>query len=451
MQEPAKLLCVGSIPTPASKNQHTSLDKYLNSSSFSFTKPQKANPLEMAKKLYSQHFKNVSAAKYSAALNSAAQKLREEISNRKLKAIDVIFEKKDLEEFKILAKKTASYEKVLILGVGGSSLGGKTISALKNNNKIEFLESIDPETVRIFLDKNDLKKSFFIIISKSGETIETICQTLILIETLKEKKIKNFSQQFLFITQSLENSLAKIAKEINAEIANHPSEIGGRYSCFSIVGMLPAIISGINAKKVREGAKKIITEFLTEENMIIESCATQLNMLQKGFGDNVIMPYIDSLKNFTDWYRQLWAESLGKSGFGSTPINSMGTIDQHSQLQLYLEGPRNKFFTFILKKRSAQDFTIKDLPNCPTLFGEKKLSEIIAIEQSTTIEVLRKKKLPIRIFEIENFDEEALGALMMQMFLETILISYAKKINPFDQPAVELRKDLAKKLLKKNA
>ncbi len=450
MQEPAKLLCVGSIPTPASI-QCASLDKYPNSSSFGFTKAAKANPLEMAKTLYSQHFKNVSVAKNSVTLNSAAQKLREEISNRKLKAIDIIFEKKDLEEFEMLAQKTAPYEKVLILGVGGSSLGGKTIAALKNNNKIEFLESIDPETVRSFLDKNDLKKSFFIVISKSGETIETICQTLILIEILQKKKIKNFSQQFLFITQSLENSLAKIAKKINAEIANHPSEIGGRYSCFSIVGMLPAIIAGVNAKKIRAGAKKIIAEFLAKENMVIESCATQLSLFQKGFGDNVIMPYIDSLKNFTDWYRQLWAESLGKNGFGSTPINSMGTVDQHSQLQLYLEGPQNKFFTFILRNKANQDFAIKDLPNCPTLFGGKNLSEIVKIEQNTTIEVLRKKKLPIRIFEIENFDEEVLGALMMQMFLETILISYAKQINPFDQPAVELRKDLAKKLLKQNA
>lgn len=161
------------------------------------------------------------------------------------------------------------------------------------------------------------------------------------------------------------------------------------------------------------------------------------------------MPYIDNLKNFTDWYRQLWAESLGKNDFGSVPINSMGTVDQHSQLQLYLEGPKDKFFTFITAKNHANDFKIKDLPSCKTLFGGKKLSEIVKIEQETTIEVLHQKKLPIRIFETKVFDEEVLGGLMMQMFLETILIAYVKKINPFDQPAVELRKDLAKKLLGK--
>lgn len=144
------------------------------------------------------------------------------------------------------------------------------------------------------------------------------------------------------------------------------------------------------------------------------------------------------------------AESLGKNGFGSTPINSMGTVDQHSQLQLYLDGPKDKFFTFITTQKQPQDFSIKDLSGCETLFGGKKLSEIVVIEQETTIAVLAKKLLPIRIFAVTKLDEEVLGGLMMQMFLETILIAKVKGLNPFDQPAVELRKDLAKKFLKKN-
>lgn len=186
-------------------------------------------------------------------------------------------------------------------------------------------------------------------------------------------------------------------------------------------------------------------------DQIVNSCATQLCLYDQGFTNNVIMPYIDVLKNFTDWYRQLWAESLGKAGFGSTPINSMGTVDQHSQLQLYLEGPKDKFFTFVTQKNHADDFLVKDLIPCTTMFGGKKLSDIVKVEQETTIEVLNLKKLPIRIFEIKKLNEEILGGLMMQCFLETILISYAKNINPFDQPAVELRKNWAKKILKKNA
>jgi len=405
------------------------------------------------KNLYSQHFKNSPTAKdlkgHLKSCELAAVKLRQEIKDKKVAPIDIIFGKNDLKYFSDLAKKISKYKKIIVLGVGGSSLGGKTLAALKDQNKVEFLESIDPTTIKNCLDKVDFKNTFFLVVSKSGETIETICQTLVILDKIKKLKIKNFAKQFLFITESDQNSIAKIAKEIGAEIANHPNNIGGRYSCFSIVGLLPALLCGINVTKVRNGAKKIVSDFLNNDE-ILNSCATQLYLYERGFTNSVIMPYIDNLKNFTDWYRQLWAESLGKFGFGSTPINSMGTVDQHSQLQLYLEGPKDKFFTFLTQENHPNDFLVKDLKSCPTLFGGKKLSDIVKVEQMTTIEVLNKKKLPIRIFEIKKLDEEILGGLMMQMFLETILIAYIKKFNPFDQPAVELRKDLAKKILKQN-
>jgi glucose-6-phosphate isomerase len=407
----------------------------------------------MSQSLYIQNFKNVPSWKKNKQIyetcNKAAQVLRQQIKLKEIAAIDVVFDVNDLKEFKKLAQKISPYQKILVLGVGGSSLGGKTLTALKFQNKLEFLESIDTATMHDSLEKIDLKKTFFLVISKSGETIETICQTLIILEKFQKSKIKNFAKQFLFITESKVNSLAKIAKKINAEIVSHSPKIGGRYSCFSIVGLLPAMLALLDVKKIRNGAKKILISFL-KENSIIESCATQLVLYERGITSSVIMPYVDHLKNFTDWYRQLWAESLGKGGFGSTPINSMGTIDQHSQLQLYLEGPKDKFFTFITSKNHQHDFLIKDLQGCKTLFGGKKLSKVVKIEQETTIAVLDQKKIPIRIFEINKIDEEVLGALMMQMFLETIVIAYAKNINPFDQLAVELRKNLAKKLLREN-
>ena len=406
----------------------------------------------MAHNLYSQSFKNISSAKdlkkFETACKKSTEVLRSEIKASKLASIDVIFDKNDLKQFTKFSKQISAYKKILVLGVGGSSLGGKTLSALKFQNKLEFLESIDSTTVKNCLTKIDLRNTFFLVISKSGETIETICQTLIILDEIKKAKIQNFASQFLFITESETNSLAKIAKKIGAEITFHSNKIGGRYSCFSIVGLLPALLAGLDAKKIRNGAKKVLEDFL-KTNEISNSCAIQLDLYEQGFSNNVIMPYIDNLKNFTDWYRQLWAESLGKNNFGSVPINSMGTIDQHSQLQLYLEGPKDKFFTFLTEKNSPYNFKIKDLPGCKTLFGGKKLGDIVKVEQETTIEVLNRKKLPIRIFEIENLDEEVLGGLMMQMFLETILIAYVKEINPFDQPEVELRKELAKKILDK--
>lgn len=407
----------------------------------------------MSQTLYSQNYKNVNLSQINAKTSEICEKsadiLRKKIENKELPQIEVIFNQDDLKEFENLSKKISSYKKIIILGVGGSSLAGKTLSALSKSNNLEFLESIDPSTVKNFTSQIDLKNSFFLVISKSGQTIETICQTLVIIEKFKQDKIKNFNQQFLFITESKDNPIAKIAKELDIKIANHPKDIGGRFSCFAITGLLPAILAGLDAKKIKNGAKKIVQEFLNNDEKIINSCKIQLDLYEKGVKNNVIMPYIDSFKNFTDWYRQLWAESLGKNGFGSVPINSMGTIDQHSQLQLYLEGPKDKFFTFIISEKFIDDFLVKDLENCPTLFGGKNLSQIVKIEQETTIEVLNLKKLPIRIFDIKNLDEEAMGGLMMQMFLETILMAYTQNINPFDQPAVELRKDLAKKILKK--
>lgn len=406
----------------------------------------------MPHSLYTQKFKNISAPenleKWQADCAKYTQILRDKFNAKEITAIDIVNSQDDLEQLEKFAEKISSYSKTLVLGVGGSSLGGKTLSALKFQDKIEFLESIDPTTIKNCLSKIDFENTFFLVISKSGETIETICQTLIILEKIEELQIKDFAKRFLFVTESKQNSITKIAQKIGAQTTEHSNKIGGRYSCFSIVGLLPALIAGLDARKIRKGAQIVLEDFLNKDD-ISNSCATQLSLYEQGFTNNVIMPYIDNLKNFTDWYRQLWAESLGKNNFGSVPINSLGTVDQHSQLQLYLDGPKDKFFTFITQKKHPNDFLIKDLPDCRTLFGNKNLTDIVKIEQETTIEVLNQKNLPIRTFEIDKLDEEVLGGLMMQCFLETILISYVKEINPFDQPAVELRKNLAKTILNK--
>jgi glucose-6-phosphate isomerase len=391
--------------------------------------------------------------KYTDLVAAAQKDLIAELNSGAIAPLNIAYETADCDEIqKLAAKITKKFQKVLILGVGGSSLGGKTLNAIKNNCqiKIDFLESIDCQTIKNKIKETDLENTFFIVISKSGETIETTCQTLIFIDQFYQAGIKDLAHNFLFITQDLENKIAEIAKEIKAPIYHHPENIGGRFSYLTIVGLLPAALAGLDLKAIRNGARKILDNFISkpqEENNIFQSCARQLYLIDCGFSHNVVMPYIDSLKDFTDWYRQLWAESLGKIGFGSTPINSMGTIDQHSQLQLYLEGPRDKYFTFITNKNYQSDIVIKDLEGCKTRFGGINLEKIIAIEQNTTIEALNVKKAPIRVIELNELCEEALSGLMMQMFIETIIIAKIKNINPFDQPGVELRKELTKKYL----
>lgn len=402
----------------------------------------------MVDNLYSQNFKNISLEEGDSVVFAEYEKLRELIKNNEIAPISAVFERQNVEKLKDLAQKIKKFEKILVLGVGGSSLGGKTLTSLADQDKLEFLESIDPDTVANSLKNVDFDKTFILLISKSGETIETICQSLIIFDKIGHENLADYKNNFLFVTQSDDNPLALIAKKIGAEIFHHPKNVGGRFSCFSVTGLLPALICDIDIDKVLLGGKKMIESFVaSEDNFVLQSCLVQKKLYENGLKNNVLMPYIDSLKNFTDWYRQLWAESLGKNGFGLTPINSMGTVDQHSQLQLYLEGPKDKFYNFFTLKNRKIDFDINDLDGCKTLFGGKKLSQIVGVEQETTIEVLNQKKLPIRVFEIETLHEEVMGALMMQMFLETILMANTQGIDPFDQPAVELRKNHAREIL----
>lgn len=409
-------------------------------------------------KFYEQIFKNIASdanlANHLSLVCKASDDLKQEILNCEIAAFNMVAsgEAQEWQNHPEISR-IQNFKKVLVIGVGGSSLGAKVFCAIKSQNKVQFLESIDPDSIADSLQALDLANCFFLVISKSGETIETICQTLIIVELLQQvlKNSQSIGQQFLFITDSTNNSLAAIAQKIGSKILFHPQNLGGRFSCFSIVGLLPAMLAGIDIKKLLNAAKDALDLFLKTNSKnchIVESCAAQIFLYEKGFINNVLMPYIDNYKNFVDWYRQLWAESLGKNGFGSTPINSQGTIDQHSQLQLYLEGKRDKFFTFITKKEYETDFLVIDLPDCKTMFGGKKLSQIIAIEEQTTIESLNLKQLPIRQFVIKHSDEATIAALMIQIMLETIIIAKAKAINPFDQPAVELRKEMAKKLLK---
>ncbi len=402
------------------------------------------------------NFDSVELKPYLQDIQKARNEIILELKNNQIAPLNIAFETADLQEIQNLAEKiNQQFEKVVVLGVGGSSLGGKTLTVIAKNSaaKIMFMESIDSCGVARNLENINLSKTCFLVISKSGETIETICQTLILIDKFRQENILNFNQNFIFITQNQQNSITKIAQEIagsgEPKIYFHPENIGGRFSYLSIVGLLPAAICGLDIFAIRNGAKRILENFVNQEveqNKVATIAAYQLYLLANGFNNNVIMPYIDCLKDFTDWYRQLWAESLGKNGFGSTPITSMGTVDQHSQLQLYLDGPRDKFFTFITNQNPDNNFSVTDLPNCPTLFGGKSLNEIVQVEQESTIEVLNKKELPIRVLQLEKLNEEVLSELMMQMFLETIIIAKAKNIDPFGQPAVELRKDLAKKI-----
>mgnify|MGYP001351087357 CR=1 FL=1 len=365
----------------------------------------------------------------------------------------------NLEEIEKIKKDLEKFEQLLFLGTGGSSLGGKTLVSIKNNffvrdrfPKIHFLENVDEHSIYNLVKKINLKKTGIVVISKSGETIETISQFFFIKHFMEN--IKDYKKRFFIITEKKKSSLKNLQETYNFNFYEHKKNIGGRFSIFSLVGLLPGSLAGIDTFKFRKGGIKFL-EFLTKNNnaMFDELFFTSFSIIlssKKNCNMSVFMPYIDRLKNFSLWYRQLWAESIGKNGFGLTPVNALGTVDQHSQLQLYLDGPKDKFFTIIGKKNKSKslelDCRFAKSKKFHPLHG-KTLEQLLMAEMKATIETIKNKKLPLRYIEVNEIAEMELGALVMFFFIETIFCCYLINVNPFNQPAVEEGKILTKKFL----
>ncbi len=404
-------------------------------------------------KINYHNFQDITNQKIYQQVNKAIQQLQQEITQNLLPAINIVQQNNEINLVQSITSSInlEKYQQILILGTGGSSLGGKTFSALNQPNQLIFLESIDPATINKCFASLNLEKTLVLVISKSGETTETICQTLLLIKKFQQANIKNWQEQFLFITENQPSSLTYIANSIyqnsTPKIFIHHPKIGGRYSCFSIVGLLPAYLAGLDITKIVAGAKESVNELLLKKNTDLQYyCTQQLIYYQQNYCQNVLIPYADQLCYFNNWFRQLFAESIGKNGFGITPINSTGTIDQHSQLQLYLDGKKDKTFTFILNQNPCNyNLHIDNFAN--TIFNNKTLSQILQTEALSTIQLLTEQKVPIRVINLPELNEHYLAKLMMNSFFETIVLAYSQNLDPFNQPAVELRKQIAKKML----
>ena len=357
---------------------------------------------------------------------------------------------KDIEEFSQFIRN--KFKTLLVLGIGGSSLGAKTLLSIKNNSNVLFLENIDAEKVEQVFNSIDLKNTAFLTVSKSGKTIECISQTLLLLNMFQNKfGDKNIKDHFFFLTEDKESPLTQLAKQFGIKTLAHNKNVGGRFSYLSNVGLIPASVAGLNVKEIREGAKDSINFFLDENSNFIQDIIAKQNILYKNVCvGNVMMTYQEKMLCLTDWYRQLWAESLGKDGFGTVPIQALGTVDQHSQLQLYLGGRKNLFFTFFIKDKDEKALKInntyiKDFDYLKNI----TLDDIMEIESKSTVEILVQNKLPVRVINYKEVNERFISQLMMQFIIETIMIGIMNNINPFGQPNVEARKNLAKEMWKK--
>jgi len=338
------------------------------------------------------------------------------------------FDKKNITKY----KKFSNYR---IIGMGGSSLGAQAIfNFLKRKIKKNFIfiDNLENENFR-----NNKTKFLNLIISKSGDTLETIVNVNILVK----KNDKN-----IFLTENKKNFLNFLAQNLKSEVIHHNNFIGGRYSVLSEVGMLPAELMGLDTKKFKQLNKLIKNKNFI--NSLISNVASTIYFLKKKKFNSVIINYDPKSESLLKWYQQLIAESLGKKGTGILPIISNMPKDNHSLMQLYLDGFKNNFFTFFYSRnKNSIKVNNKKIFSAHDYLKDKTIDQILFAQKNATENVFLRKNIPFRSFEIKDNNEKTLGELFCFFILETILLANALKVNPYDQPSVELIKKETKKIL----
>jgi glucose-6-phosphate isomerase len=399
------------------------------------------------------------------AAGPALDWLRARYADKSLPLLHLPGARADLDALMALARRyRESFDAVVVLGTGGSSLGGAAVTALLGDvarpaagrPALHFADNIDPTSFDALLTGLPLARTGFLVVSKSGSTAETMTQFLIALDALIAAEGETApGRQMTIIAEPGDNVLRRLAKAHSMTALDHDPKVGGRYSVLSLVGLLPAMIAGQDAFAIRAGALEVLNATLgagkaDEAPPAIGAALSVAFARDKGASQMVLLHYSDILVKFGLWYRQLWAESLGKDGLGTTPVPSVGAVDQHSQLQLYLAGPRDKLYTLVLLDRAGTGKRVAPtLASDPALayLAGRTMGDLMEAEQRATADTLVRNGRPVRILRLPRLDERALGAMMMHFMLETMLAAQLMDIDPFDQPAVEEGKVLARQYL----
>jgi glucose-6-phosphate isomerase len=398
--------------------------------------------------------------------------LRQQHADETLPLLRLPAKTSDLDEInRAAARLRAGATDVVVLGTGGSSLGGQTIAqladvgvrgaeAFRKPPRMHFMDNLDPATYGALLGNLPLATTRFIAISKSGGTGETLMQTAAALSAVKQAGLEaRIGELFFGISEAVKPGQNNGLRDLlgsSVEMLEHDPNIGGRYSGLSNVGLLPAAILGLDIKAIRAGAAMTLAPVLAKrpaaEVPSALGAALNVALADQHKTIAVLMAYADRLERFTRWYVQLWAESLGKGGKGTTPLGALGPVDQHSQLQLFIAGPRDKLFTVVTVATEGQgpriDAELARRAGEPDL-GGKTIGDLVAAQGRATAETLAKNGCPVRTIHLARLDETSLGALMMHFMLETIVAAHLTGVDAFDQPAVEEGKVLAKQYLAK--
>jgi len=359
---------------------------------------------------------------------------------------------------------------IVFLGTGGSSLGGQTLAQLsgyavpglgllRDGPRLHFLDNLDPQTFSEVLARLPLSDTRFVAISKSGGTAETLMQTSAVLAALEGAGFtRDISTLFIGLSEPAvpgkRNGLRSLLEPYGVAFLDHDTGVGGRFSVLTNVGLLAAGAAGLDIQAVREGASAALAPVLAgkppEQVPAALGAALAFAGAQSGKTIAVMMAYADRLERFTHWYVQLWAESLGKDGKGTTPLAALGPVDQHSQQQLFIAGPHDKLVTVITVATAGTGPKIET--KFATAAGEpdfagKTIGDLVAAQSRAMVETFARNNCPTRTIHLETLDEASLGELLMHFMLETIIMAHLLGVDPFDQPAVEEAKVLAKKYL----
>lgn len=369
----------------------------------------------------------------------------------------------NLEEIKQKGQRIAStFRRTVVFGIGGSSLGGemlvRTLGDTQPRNVVSFYDNVDPSTL-VELEVIDWKETYLIIISKSGNTAETLSQFLSILPLMEHQLGEDMIPEHIsVITENKDGALYELAQRLNLEVIEHPP-VGGRFSVLSVVGLLPAYIGGVDIDGVIEGARAMAHRCVEDdafENPAFHNGISQYLHAERGRTISVVMPYADNLRFVVNWFRQLWAESLGKidaqgRNRGLTPTEAHGVTDQHSQLQLLLEGPDDKLVTFLsnpgfrfMGRRVPMRF--QDIPAVKPLAGHT-IGELFVSELKATRTTLSRRGRPNRTLALLDRDAFALGELIILVEMETVVVAELMGVDAFDQPAVEESKVLTREYL----
>ncbi len=403
--------------------------------------------------------------KYEDNVSKAIDAIIEDHEKGKLSFLNLPSDFSLVKEIESFVKSLSfSYENIIIVGIGGSSLGIQAISQallpyynnIFEKPRVLFLENVDPETISEFFEKVEIEKSIAVVITKSGSTAETISQFMILKDAFDEKLKEKASERIIVITDPEKGDLLKIAKKEGYITFAIPQNVGGRFSVLTSVGLLPAELTGISSRKILEGAEAVLNKIKNKDifgNPAALVAVILLEYFERGRNIYVMFPYSSKLYLLADWFRQLWAESLGKrydkSGkeirWGQTPVKALGAVDQHSQVQLYMEGPHDKIFGFLEVKNKRKDMKIPEILegySSTSYLRGHKISELIDSEKKGTELALAKNGKPSFTYTFEEISPESIGEFFIMMEMQTAIAGEILNLDTYNQPGVELGKKL---------